>query len=319
MITVDITTKNTVFDPLSGQGSWIQHRFGQRNYPCLDLNLDCITEIINSHDIIFLRSVYGDPLCHPEIKEIIGVANKMRKTLIIFSYLNTSNSEVLDQILQSETVSVYVPVDGFENYGCTILDSNKSTVFENLIKLGSKATVEFLLYSYNINDLKDLREFCDTHGCLLKTHPGRNFGLPVTSIVNKDGHWLYDVFPLTSELDAIWDNRVKEKTVEGYRSLLDYVGKIEGISILDDPAITKIFKTDESFNDDMPAVSVTGHVFKNTESMFAFSNALCTDWAINTSTLSKQKHQLDNYTILIGKTLNEILDKGLQRFSNSNI
>lgn len=322
MITVDITTNNTVFDPLSGQGSWIQHRFGQRDYPQLNLDINCVKDIINSYDTIFLRSVYGDPLCHPNIKEIIAEANNKNKTLIIFSYLNIKNKEIIDLIANTPTVSVYAVIDGYNNYGSTILESNRHTVFKNLKKLGVKATIEYHLYTYNIADLDDIRNFCNQSSCSLKLQPGKNFGLPVTSIIDRHGTWLYDIVPVQSETDKITTAHYKEKTVEGYRSLLDYMRTVNGVSILDNPAVTRIYKTNESFNDDMVSVAVTGHVFKNTESMFVFSNALCTDWAINTDTVykvAKDKSSIDNYSILVAKTLNEILDKGLTSFSNSNI
>lgn len=322
MITVDITTNNTVFDPLSGQGSWIQHRFGQRNYPKLSLDLDCIKDIINTHDTIFLRSVYGDPLCHPNIREIITEANSKSKSLIIFSYLNIKDNELIDLIAHSPTVSVYAIVDGYEEYGSTILESNQHTVFENLKHLGSKATIEYHLYTYNLSELNNIRDFCNQFLCLLKLQPGKNFGLPVTSIIDRSGTWLYDVVPVHSETDKISNIQYKEKTVEGYRSLLDYMKIVNGVSILDNPVITKVYKTNESFNADMISVSVTGHVFENTESMLVFSNALCPDWAINVDTVYKvarDKNSMDSYTVLVAKTLNEILDKGLTSFSNSNI
>jgi hypothetical protein len=164
---------------------------------------------------------------------------------------------------------------------------------------------------------------------MLKTQPGKHFGLPFTSIIDSSGVWLYDVKSLQDE-NTEYDSRCKEQSVEGYRSLLYYTNSINGVSILDKPMITKMYKTTDSFPADMPAVSVTGHVFNSTEEMFIFSNALCADWAINVNTLHMSagvennvdkmaSFVVDQYAVLIAKTLNQLLDNGFTRFSDSDI
>lgn len=321
MITIDITSRNTIFNPLSGQGSWIQHRFGRRNYPIFDLDLDTISAIFDEHKQVFVRSVFGDPLCHPDINKILELANEKSINLILFTYINISDRQILDNLIK-HNISVFVPVDGFCTYGKTLLDSCGATVFDNLQILGARATVEYHLYSYNINEIDLIKDYCAENGCNLKFQAGKGFGLPVTSIINSAGDWLYDVVPLMSEYSTVSDNRLVEKTVEGYRSLLDYAKPIQGKSILEKPLISKQLQTEEKFSVDMPAVSITGHLFESTEEMFAFSNALCTDWQINFDNLSKlgrEEKVLDHYSILVGSTLNRLLDSGFKRFCDSDI
>lgn len=321
MITIDITTRNTIFNPLSAQGSWIQHRFGRRNYPLLDLDIETILAVFDQHKQVFVRCVFGDPLCHPNIENILELAQDKSVNLILFTYLNISDTALINK-LRKYNVSVFVPVDGFFTYGKTLLDSCGRTVYENLQLLAEKSTVEFHLYSYNISETDLVKQFCDEYNCNLKFQAGKNFGLPVTSVINETGNWLYDVLPLNSVDDKVSDNRLLDKTVEGYRSLLDYTKPVEGTSILDKPAISKRLQTDEKFSIDMPAVSATGHVFESAEEMFTFSNALCTDWQIDSDKLLKlgrEGHILDHYAILVGSTLNRILDSGFKRFCDSNV
>ena len=39
---IDPTTHSTVYNPLSSQGQWAQHRFGKRDYPELNLDLETV-------------------------------------------------------------------------------------------------------------------------------------------------------------------------------------------------------------------------------------------------------------------------------------
>lgn len=326
MITVDITSRNNIFNPLSGQGSWIQHRFGQRNYPIYDLEISIVDKIFKQHKQVFFRSVFGDPLCHPNIEQIINSAKEQSVNLIIFSYLNNNIDHLIENIKHSN-ISIFVPVDGFNTYGKTLLETCYSTVYDNIKKLEDKVTVEYHLYNYNINEIETINEFCTQYQCGLKFQPGKSFGLPVTSIIDRYGIWLYDVIPLQNITDVVTDQRVLVKTVEGHQSLRNYIKPVIGYSILDKPAISKRLQTTKKFNDDMPAISVTGHIFNNTEEMYAFSNALCSDWLINLDQLitgsvidsGLSGESIDEYSILIGATLNQILDRGLKSFSDSDV
>ena len=69
---IDLTTSNTVFNPLSAQGSWIQHRFGKRNYPNIELDTARVIDyLLQTNDQIFLTSSFGDALCFSGITDLI--------------------------------------------------------------------------------------------------------------------------------------------------------------------------------------------------------------------------------------------------------
>ena len=46
MINVDLTTKNTVYNTLGPQAQWIQHRFGRRDYPDIELDAELVIKIL---------------------------------------------------------------------------------------------------------------------------------------------------------------------------------------------------------------------------------------------------------------------------------
>ncbi len=324
MITIDITTRNTVYHPLSAQGQWIQHRFGRRSYPTIDLDLDTIKLVLEQYDTVFLRSIYGDPLCHPDINTIIDLLEESKKQCIIFSYLNIDDSNLIQRLSTVDNIIVYANIDGFDSYGKTILNSNKELVFKNIKELGKKVTIEFCMYKHNLLDYNNIVKEFDSKINLL---PGKKLCDGPTSIINDEGEWLYDVLPANELNEELHESKLV-KYLDSYNILIPYRRIIEGKSILNDPVIVRTIRNNkEIFNIDMPAISVTGHLFKCNEYMNIFSNALCNDWNITPETISYVNRVTvamfnagnDTYAIRVNTALLDITTEGLSRFCDSNI
>jgi hypothetical protein len=311
MITVDITTRNTVYNSLGPQGQWIQHRFGKRNYPLVDLDLQTIEKIIVCNETVFFRSIYGDPLCHPDIDQVLDIIAHSKCNVFFFSFLNVSDA-IISKINSIPNIHVYCMVDGYTNYGKTILDSNKKRVFKNLSKL-SNATVEYRIYRHNVCDIKRLEKaFPNAKVVLL---PGIKLIADFSTVIDKDGNWLHDVFSLDTADENSYDPSLN-KTIDGYKVLVNYLVDIEGgVSILEQPLLSKFIRTNKTFQYDMDAVSVTGHIFPSTELMTVFSNALCTDWKIVDFGIDLSS----SYQVEINTVLLKILEDGLKSFSDSNV
>lgn len=307
MITVDITTRNKVYNSLGPQGQWIQHRFGKRNYPTVDLDILTIEKVIQSNSTVFFRSIFGDPLCHPQIDQVLDIVASSDCNVFFFSYLNVS-SKIIKKISTIPNIAVYCMVDGYTNYGKTILDSNKALVFRNLQKLPN-VTIEYRMYRHNVRDITELEKAFPNANIVLL--PGIRLIADFSTVVDKEGNWLYDVFSLDAANEQLYEPNLN-KTIDGYKVLVNYlVDTVDSVSILDQPLLSKFIRTNKTFQSDMTAISATGHVFPSTELMTVFSNALCNDWKITDSS--------DPYQVEINTALIKILEDGLKSFSDSNI
>ena len=324
MITLDITTRNTVYQPLSAQGQWIQHRFGRRNYPTTDLDLSTIKLALEKYNTIFLRSVYGDPLCHPYINNILDLIKDSNKQCVIFTYLNIDNTDLIKKLSTIDNILVYVGIDGFSSYGKTILHSDSELVFKNIKTLDKKVTIEFFMYKHNLYDYDAIKK---EFNCPINLLPGKKLCDGPSSIIDENGNWLYDVVPV-DKMDTNLHDPCLVKYLVSFNILTPYIRVIKGKSILDNPLIVRSIKNNkETFNIDMPAISVTGHVFKCNEYMDIFSNALCDDWSITTDQISYStkvaiamfKFGNDTYAIRVNTALLDITAEGLSSFSDSDI
>ena len=92
MINIDLTTKNTVYNTLGPQAQWVQHRFGRRDYPNIELAVETVKQVISqSSDTINFISVFGDPSEHTDIIEIVNYLDQGK--LVFNSYLNFNNDK----------------------------------------------------------------------------------------------------------------------------------------------------------------------------------------------------------------------------------
>lgn len=295
MINIDVTTKNSVYNTLGAQAQWIQHRFGKRNYPDLDLKKDHVIDVIkNTSDTINFISTFGDPGCYDNINEILSLIQPGK--VVFNSHLNFNNPELLDLLYQKQSY-VVVPLYGlYELCDKLSLHSNWDQIIQNLEKLSHNACVEFYLFQHNIHQVEDIKNLSEKYNfkLLLKqgvaVHP-EGF----SSIVNEQGKWLYDAYPCDLTINNIkWPNL--RQTSLGYNHLIQYVKPVTGNSILNSP---KFYKTTNNYSyDNNTSISVTGHVLPSFTLYQIFSNALCNDWnllatyIINQETMSNRADYL---------------------------
>lgn len=275
MISIDVTTKNSVYNTLGAQAQWIQHRFGRRNYPLLEIEKDHVFNVIaNTNDTINFISTFGDPSSH---KDIIEIVDSVQSGKIVFnSHLNFNNNDLID-VLTSKESYVVVPLYGIENLCNKIsLHSNWEQILQNLEKLNQHACVEFYLFQHNIHQVEAIKTLSEKYNFKLSLKPGVSIHPEgFSSIVNEHGEWLYDAYPCDVDIKHVrWP--MLHQTSLGYNHLIQYVKPIRGNSIIEKP---KFYKTTNSYSYDTNiSVCVTGHVLPSFTLYQIFSNALCDDW-----------------------------------------
>lgn len=289
MINIDLTTNSTVYNTLGAQSQWIQHRFGRRNYPNLDLDADIVIKTLNklTGPIQFI-SIFGEPCAHPNFLEILKTADVGRT--VINTTLNFVNDRIIEELNNKKTF-VVVPLYGI-NELCDkiVLNSDWTTISNNLKKLNTSVSVEFYLFEHNIHQLEEVKEFCKDTNCDLKINKGVSIHPSgFSTIVDEQGEWLYDVYSCNQTSTIKWDKL--HKTVNGYNSLIQFVKPIKGKSILEKPLVYP-FTQDYSYDKDI-SISVTGDVFPSFELHKMFSNALCDDWNLSIKNIA----DIDQVTI----------------------
>jgi hypothetical protein len=282
MINFDITTKNTVYNTLSPQAQWVQHRFGKRDYPTLEVSTETVLSTIKQiAGTINFISVFGDPCSHANFVDILRATEPGRS--VVNSNLNFSNDTIIEE-LNSKNSYVVVPLYGIEDL-CNVvaLNSSWNLISNNLKNLTCGVCVEFYLFEHNAHQVDAITAFCKNANCEIKIKKGSALHPDGFSpIVNEFGEWLYDVHPYEIGLELKWKELYK--TVDGYNSLIQFVKTAKGRSILDNP---DVFKVNNTYNyDNTVSISVTGEVFPSFELHQMFSNALCTDWDLSFSNIS---------------------------------
>lgn len=333
---IDLTTRNTVFNPISAQGSWIQHRFGRRNYPKVELDIKLVTDLLNqTTDTVFLTSSFGDPLCYTHIEEIL----KLKNNFIIHSYINIKNDALFNRLADSNNI-VVVKLSGIKNLVDKIyLNSDWDTIYNNLSILKDRALIEFELFEHNEHQLPELLKICDQFNSKIKIAAGTSLNginqketiRGFSSIIDQGGNWLYDVnsinhnfpndFVLASELLNLDFKKAKEKplyqTVKGYAILRTFVKKELGKSILNRPSIFKTSSEKSPRPINGYSVAVTGHVFPNENITKFFSNMLCTDWKLSPKDIF-YVDRTNNYLLDIAKLVGQINSLDLSKIHYSN-
>lgn len=306
MINIDLTTNNTVYNTLSAQAQWIQHRFGKRNYPDLNLDSEKVISFINScDDTINFISVFGDPCCHPNFIDILSCIKVGHS--VVNTYLNFNNDSII-QVLNDKQSYVVVPLFGInELHDKIILRSDWDTVKKNISNLTCNVCVEFYLFEHNKHQLEEITQLSKFLNFELKIKKGISLHpTGFSSIIDDNGVWLYDVYSCDENtVDLKWKNL--PKTVNGYNSLIQFVKPIKGKSILNNP---NVFKVQEKYTyDKQISISVTGHIFNSFELHQIFSNALCSDWELAFSKITEfDKMTIKKELKYYCSTLNYILE-----------
>ena len=283
MINIDLTTKNSVYNTLGPQAQWVQHRFGRRDYPDVELDVKIIKSIINqTDDVINFISIFGDPSQHSKIVEILESVEPGK--IVFNSHLNFDNNSLID-MLNNKQAYVVVPCYGIDDLSNKILlHTDWLTVDSNLKKLDCTVCIEFSVFEHNVHQLPLVKNICKERSLELKIKEGVSLHPDGFSpVVNENKEWLYDVYSANENISTIkWPTL--HQTVNGYNSLIQYVKPTKGASILNRPNFYKIAK---SFDSDNISISATGHVFPSFELHQIFSNSLCTDWNFSFSNITE--------------------------------
>jgi hypothetical protein len=284
MINIDLTTKNTVYNTLGPQAQWVQHRFGRRDYPDIDLDLRAAAKIIeqNPLETIHFISTFGDPSQHTNIDKIVELINPGK--LVFNSHLNFKN-DLLIELLNNKHSYVVFPCYGVYDLADKILLHNDWQLVENNLSKLKSVCVEFYLFEHNIHQIPIIKNLCNKLSLELKIKPG-TFLHPAgfSTIVDENKNWLYDVYSCKEDSkNTKWP--VLHKTVNGYNSLIQYVKPYKGKSILANPNFYKL--NNNVIDNNNISVSFTSHVFPSFELHQVFSNALCTDWNFSFSNITE--------------------------------
>lgn len=284
MINIDLTTNSTVYNTLGAQAQWIQHRFGKRDYPELNLDHSRVISLIDSQtDTVNFISVFGDPCCHPEFLDILSHTNDGRS--VINTYLNFEDDGII-QALNDKHAYVVLQLYGIDElHDKILLNSCWNTVKENISKLTCNVCIEFYVFEHNIHQLEEIKQLSKLLNFDLKVKKGISLHPNGFSpIVDCNGEWLYDVYTCDENATNVkW--KEMHKTVNGYNSLIQFVKPIKGKSIINNP---NIFKVQSNYTyDDQVSISVTGNVFNSFELHQVFTNALCSDWDMSFSKITE--------------------------------
>lgn len=280
MINIDLTTKNTVYNTLGPQAQWIQHRFGRRDYPDVELELDNVLSVLCSTDCpINFISVYGDPSCYTHILDVLRNIDIGR--CVFNSYLNFKNDQLIN-LLNEKHAYVVVPLFGIGDLNNKLLlGSEWDTVVENLNNLSCNVCIEWFEYHFNQHQTEQVRKLNNKSNITVNVQSGIcTHYLNFSPIVDEYGNWLYDAYLPNSKWQSL------QKTVNGYNSLIQYIKPKIGKNILAkplvyDPKINYVYDTTIS-------ICATGHVFPSYSLSSIFSNALCTDWTLSFSNVTEK-------------------------------
>lgn len=327
MINIDLTTKNTVYNTLGPQAQWVQHRFGRRDYPNIELAAETVKQVISqSSDTVNFISVFGDPSEHIDIIEIVKYLDQGR--LVFNSYLNFDNDQLIAALTSKQAYIVFPCYGIYELADKIVLNSNWNQIESNLKKLNCTVCVEFYIFEHNVHQIPQLETLCKELSLELKLKPGTALHPDGFSpIVDYNGRWLYDVYSYDNDTKTVkWPNL--HQTVNGYNSLIQFIKPVTGDSILE---FGKFYKIDSNVAADSTSISATGHVFPSYELLQIFSNALCTDWNFSFSKITHLNKIKPEYAHLCSALTNirKMLDFNslstnqysdiLADFANSNV
>ena len=302
MINIDLTTKNNIYNAVGPQAQWIQHRFGRRNYPDLELDTDTVLSTISKlTETTNFISIFGDPCLHSNFIEILYKIETGKS--IVNTNLNFNNDSIIDT-LNNKKSFVVVPLFGI-NELCDkiVLDSDWDLISSNLKKLSCGVQIEFYTYNHNLHQLAEITDFCNSINCNLKINNGVSIHPDGFSpIVDSKGNWLYDVYANKENISN--QTNSLHKTVLGYNSLVQFVKPIEGRNILNNPTVYKLVEK-HTYDNDI-SISVTGDVFPSFALHQIFSNALCTDWNLSITNITDRGSIREEFKYVLS-AINKIL------------
>ena len=311
---IDPTTHSTVYNPLSSQGQWAQHRFGKRKYPDLTLDLETVLHSLDSISEgffvfdrpIYLKSTYGDAGLWKDVTRL----SKLVGGMLTVSTYGMLDIKVIKTIKHHQAM-LHVFCDGFESEcGRVFLGAEWDSIANLLSLANSNAMVEFFVFEHNKHQIPYIITFCAQRNVKIKFTPGISNDSIGSCVIDANGNWLYDVVSVALEtdmLDADYDagllREIKDtysnikpvKTIrhlENYNSLRTFTVEQQGRGLLEFPMISKAIPHEQLQRFDNPVkddihITPTGHVTENGEEYQMFLNMICPDWKMSSNTVDK--------------------------------
>ena len=303
MLFIDLTSDSDVFNSTSPQGHWLYHKFGKRNFPTGELELEDVKNFIskeNPNDII-CHSYFGDPLFYSKIISFAEYCYEEGINLMLFTYGNFKSKKDIDR-LNELNVKFYIFLCGNDkNNSLVYLNSSKDNIqyiFESV--KAENLFIEYSLYDHNVNDLKEILENVLEKRCNIKISHGNLLGNTFTNIMNEKGRWLYDIHKCNIEFDFIGKFIKDTEVLSAINTLENLEYKSKGLSqtapgylllrtFIYDRGQKNIFNTTlekvnaEKFlkSDGDTYINYLGYIFENRDIYETFSNSLCDDWSEN--------------------------------------
>lgn len=248
---VDVTTQNVVYNPTTAQGQWFQHRWGQRQYPQLDLELDWLKLNVDAAQKYDLHSVYGDPICWPHLVNFVEWC-KIKPE--IFTYANTDDLSTF-RCLKKQSAYTVVKLDGVDELcGRVYLGAQWSKISPVLDTIAGHGGVELQTYNHNRHQIPQLIALCKKLQLQLFLSPGVKNDQFGTSVIDQDCNWLYDIVPYDAGVHMITEHNSKDiikkieplepeepkKCLWAYKSLRTYMPPSQHRSIWENPLLGKM-------------------------------------------------------------------------------
>lgn len=263
-IRVDPTTQNHIYNPISAQGQWFNHRWGRRNYPTGIAISKKHIGFSKPDAEVHLHSVYGDPTCW---EHITWAAGRYGRGLSVITYGNTST--FITKYLVNKKSNITYMIDGLhELHGKVYLGSNWDRVFDN-IKRSPLCHVQFLLCDHNEHQVDELSALSIKYKFTFDFTPVNEETIP---IITESGEWLYDISYAGSGLGLV-------RNLSTYNELRTMTKMINGKSIRNNPKIPKP-NTKSVFEEDGIYISPYGESFYNRDLFELYMYMLTDDWEL---------------------------------------
>lgn len=303
MLFIDLTSESDVFNSTSPQGHWLYHKFGKRNFPTGELDLEEVKNFIskeNPKDII-CHSYFGDPLFYTKIISFAEYCYEEGINLMLFTYGNFKSKNDIDRLTELN-VKFYIFLCGNnKNNSLVYLNSSKDNIqyiFENI--KAENLFIEYSLYDHNVNDLKQILQDVLEKRCNIKVSHGNLLGNTFTNIMNETGTWLYDIHKCNVDYDFMGEfikgtevlsaiNTLENleykskglfKSAPGYLLLRTFIYE-RGQKNIFDVTLEKVDAEQFLNYDGDTYINYLGYIFKNRNIYETFSNSLCDDWSEN--------------------------------------
>jgi hypothetical protein len=328
-VIVDPTTRNNIYNPLSAQGRWIKHRWGKRDYPVVDIELEKVLHALDSISEgfflfdrpIYLKSAYGDAALWPDVTRISKIVGS---GLTVTTY-GMIDHKVATTIKRHKSMLHFL-IDGYrEECGKIFHGANWNELSGLLTEISSNAIVEFFVYEHNKHQIPNMIRFCKKRNIKLKFTTGEATDNNSSCIIDQDGNWLYDVIPhkCDTELLDLSYGSIEEinlghdlkdqysdlepveltRLMPNYSSLRTYIKPPKGKTIIEYPMVSKIHDHNtlsQRFNIESIdyILTPTGHVCTSSEEYYMFVNMLCSDWLMNSAAV-KEIHSSDTFLLKV--------------------